>query len=569
MTSRSDRLAPARGPEHSARGGAHARLLAVLLALVVVAAACGFGDDDTTATPDATPGATEGDVDGEGTSGDGDGEAPAEASVDTITVGVPSLQEQYVDPHFTVGGLLFGMRWAISEGLYRQDLSSGEWVPNLATGYEVGEDGLTWTFSLRDDVLMHDGSTFTAQDQKTAIDRVLGSEDFAHLAAFRSLVTGAEVVDDTTIQITTSAPYATLVSDLHAVPPIPTGYYQEVGEEGFRDMPMAAGAFTFVSQELNSSVTYERFDDFFDPERLPNFRNLVFEIIPDESSRVAGMQTGALDIAYGLSALAAGQLESAQGVRVLESEGTGQAWVMPLDNIFPDEASPLHDVRVRRALLMAIDRESIVSSLYQGFGEVPQTVMTPATMGYDDSLELPDFDPDGAMALLEEAGASGIAITLNSYSTTSTVPHFSRLAETIAGYWNQVGLQTSLNVADANTVLPAWRARQLRGAGLIAGPVSYYDEPSRFGSSFFASDASYTTLTNAEMDDLLDRIDSAVDADERRELGGEFSRLLHEELYALPIVRVSSLVAVNDNIAEFDFLAGNPYFGPFWNLRAS
>jgi ABC-type transport system substrate-binding protein len=359
------------------------------------------------------------------------------------------------------------------------------------------------------------------------------------------------------------------VSDLIAVPPIPTAYYNEVGEEGFREMPMAAGAFKFVSQELNSSVTYERFDDFFDEERKPNFKNLIFQIIPDESSRVAGMQTGALDIAYGLSSLAAGQLASAQNVRILESKGTGQAWAMPLDNIFPDEPSALHDQRVRQALIMAIDRESIVASLYEGFAEVPETVMTPATMGYDDSQPPFEYDPEGAQALLEEAGATDLTLTLNSYSATSTVPHFSRLAETIAGYWNQIGVETTLNVADANTILPAWRARQLRGTGLIAGPVSYYDEPSRFGSSFFASDASYTTLTNAEMDALLDEIDAAVDVEQRTELGGEFSRLLHEQVYALPIVRVSSLVAVNDNVAEFEFLPGNPYFGPFWNLRAS
>lgn len=544
-------------------------MLAVLLALASFTAACGFGGEETTtAAPETEAPDGAGTTEGAAPAGSGEGDCPADASADTITIGVPSLQEQYVDPHFTVGGLLFGMRWAISEGLYRQDLD-GQWIPNLATDYEVSEDGLTWTFNLRDDVLMHDGSTFTAQDQKTAIDRVLGSEEFAHLAAFRSLVTGANVIDDTTIEITTSAPYATLISDLIAVPPIPTEYYNTVGEQGFREQPMAAGPFKFVSQELNSSITYERFEDFFDPERMVNFENLVFQIIPDESSRVAGIQTGTLDIAYGLSALAAGQLESAPGVRIVESPGTGQAWVMPLDNIFPDQPSPLHDVRVRQALLMAIDRESIAKSLYQGYAEVPKVVMTPATLGYDDSFEGYEFDPEAAQALLEEAGATDLQLTLNSYATTSTIPHFSRLAETIAGYWNQIGVETTLNVADANTILPAWRARQLRGVGLIAGPVSYYDEPSRFGSSFFASDASYTTLVDAEMDALLDRIDSAVDIEEREQLGHEFGELLHEQLYALPIVRTSSLIALSPDVCRFEYIPGNPYFGPFWYLRAA
>jgi peptide/nickel transport system substrate-binding protein len=541
----------------SGRGFTRRRLLAGGGALLLggVASACGFGGDDAPAASPAgsTPAGTEG----------GGG---AEASVATVTIGVPTLQEQYVDPHFAVGGLLFPLRYAISEGLYRQDLE-GAWIPNLATGYEVSDDDLTWTFTLRDDVKMHDGSTFTAQDQKTAIDRVLGSDDFAHLATFRQLVTGAEVVDDTTVQIMTSRPYATLISDLITVPPIPTAYYEQVGHDGFRNAPMAAGAFKFVSQELNSSVTYERFDDFFDEERMPGFTTLVYEIIPDESSRVAGMQTGSLDLAFGLSALAAEQLGRSQGVTILETKGTGQAWAMPLDNIFPEDASPLHDARVRRALLLAIDRQSIVDSLYRGFAEVPVGVVPPTTLGYDDSLEADEYDPDAAKELLAEAGHSSFELTLNSYSSTSTIPDFSKLAETVAGYWSQIGVRTTLNIADPNTILPAWRARQLRGAGLIAGPVAYYDEPSRFGNSFFTSDASYTTLNDPEMDALLQEIEAAVDIDEREALGGRFAELLHTESYALPLILVSSLVAAGPKVASFDQLAANPNAGPLWHLE--
>jgi ABC-type transport system substrate-binding protein len=543
------------------RGLTRRRVLAGGGALLLggLASACGFGGDDEPAAGPAgsTP------AGGTATGGGGGGDA----SVDTITIGVPTLQEQYVDPHFAVGGLLFPLRYAISEALYRQDLD-GKWIPNLATGYEVSDDDLTWTFTLRDDVKMHDGSAFTALDQKTAIDRIIGSDDFSHLATFRELVTGAEVVDDTTLRIMTSRPYATLISDLITVPPIPTAYYEQVGHEGFRTAPMAAGAFKFVSQELNASVTYERFDDFFDEERKPNFANLVYEIIPDESSRIAGMQTGGLDLAFGLSALAAEQLERAQGVTIMETEGTGQAWAMPLDNIFPEVDSPLHDERVRRALLLAIDRQSIADSLYRGFAEVPIGVLPPTTLGYDDSLEAYDYDPDAAKELLAEAGHPSFELTLNSYSTTSTIPDFSKLAETIAGYWSQVGVRTTLNIADPNTILPAWRARQLKGAGLIAGPVAYYDEPSRFGNSFFTTDASYTTLSNPEVDALLQEIEAAVDVEDREALAHDFGELLHTQSYALPIILVSSLVAAGPNVAAFDQLAANPNAGPLWHLEA-
>jgi peptide/nickel transport system substrate-binding protein len=553
-----------------------------------VVAACG-GDDDDDASPDATslatvadtaseappadtdaPSSTTSDEGSATTSGGseapaGEGSAAPEGTVDTLTIGVPSLQEQYVDPHFAVGGLLFPLRYAISETLFRQDLNL-EWVPNLATDYEISEDGLTWTFTLRDDVTMHDGSTFTADDVKTAVDRILGNDDFTHLAQFKSYVTGATVIDPTHVEVTTSSPYATLLSDMPV--PIPTAYYNEVGEEGFRAKPMQAGAWKFVSQELNSNVTYERFDDFFDKSRLPNFANLVYQIVPDESSRVAGMQTGALDMAYGLTAVSAQQLEGNNGVTITEVPDTALAYVFPLDNNFPDEESPLHDVNVRRALLMAIDREGIAEALYGGHARVPDSAAPPTMLGYEEVGETVPYDPDEAKRLLEEAGAAGMSLTLNSYNSTPSVPDVVKLAETIAAFWTAAGIKVEMNIADSATILPEWRARNLRGAGLLAGPAQFYDEPIRLLSSFFASDASYSSLNDPEMDDLRDRTAAAVEVDDREPLGTELQTLLDEQLYGLPIILVSSLVATGPNVASFEPMMSNPYAGPLWGLVA-
>ena len=117
------------------------------------------------------------------------GAGAAEAQTETLTIGLQSLQEQYVDPHFAVGGLIFPLLWAISDTLYRLD-ENAQYVPGLATDYEISDDSLTWTFTLRDDVMMQDGTPFTAADVKTAIDRIVTGADFTHLATFKSYVTG-------------------------------------------------------------------------------------------------------------------------------------------------------------------------------------------------------------------------------------------------------------------------------------------------------------------------------------------------------------------------------------------
>ena len=225
----------------------------------------------TTAAPETTAGATttEGSATTEagstatttsgGTETTSKGSTAPEATVDTIILGLQSLQEQYVDPHFGVGGLIFPLQWAISDTLYQLD-EDAQYVPGLATEYEISADKLTWTFTFRDDVMNQDGTKFTAADVKTAVDRIVAGADFTHLATFKSYVTGATVVDDTHVQVMTNKPYATLVSDMPA--PISTEYYNKVGDAEFRKKPIAAGAWKFVSQTLNSDVKYERFDDY-------------------------------------------------------------------------------------------------------------------------------------------------------------------------------------------------------------------------------------------------------------------------------------------------------------------
>ena len=426
------------------------------LALGALLAACGGDDDDdgattettgadaTTAAPATTSAAAPGTTAAGGTETTSGGTEPAEAAPEaetqTITLGLQSLQEQYVDPHFAVGGLIFPLQWALADFLYRLD-ENAQYVPGLATDYEISPDSLTWTFTLRDDVMMHDGSPFTAADVKTTIDRIITGADFTHYATFKTYVTGATVVDDTHVQVTTNKPYATLVSDMPA--PIPTGYYNEVGDAEFRKAPMAAGAWKFLSQSLNADVRYERFDDFWDPTRKGNFPNLVFQIVPDESSRVAGVQTGALDIAFGMTAAAIGQFEGDDQYKIIETEETGLAYCMAIDCVFPDVDSPLKNLDVRKALLMAIDRDGIAESLYGGFAKTANSPIPSVMLGYDDSVEPLPYDPDGAKDMLEQAGAAGLSLTLNSYNVTSTIPDVAKLAETVASLWGQIGVNAT------------------------------------------------------------------------------------------------------------------------------
>ncbi len=240
-----------------------------------------------------------------------------------------------------------------------------------------------------------------------------------------------------------------------------------------------------MSQELNANVKYERHEEFWDTARKPNWKKLVYAIVPDESARVAGIQTGALDIAYGLTGAGAEGIAGNNDIKLVEIKETGLGYCMMLDNVFPDETSPLKDLRVRKALLMAVDRAAIAKSLYKGYASVPQSGTPKITPGFNPDAKTVPFDPEGAKALLAEAGAANLELQLSSYTTT-TVPDMPKLAETIAQYWAQIGVKATLNNMETATYLPQWRNKQLKGAAMIAGPTYFYVEPTRLSvNSFF------------------------------------------------------------------------------------
>ncbi|MFN0028759.1 MAG: ABC transporter substrate-binding protein [Acidimicrobiales bacterium] len=542
-------------------GGASALMATIL-------AGCGGKSSDSGGATTTLPGgpvttANAIPVAGDASSTSTTGAARTEAKTETITVGVSSLQEAYVDPNWAVGGLIFPLQWAIADFLYFPD-KDGKFQPTLATGYTLSDDKLKWTFKLRPNVKMHDGSTFGAKDVKTTIDRIVSgpnAKDYAHYVAVKGAIIAANVIDDLTVEIVTSKPFATCVVDMP--PPIASDYYNQVGEVEFKKNPKSTGPWKFVSQELNANVKYDRHEEFWDASRKPNWKKLVYAIVPDESARVAGIKTGTLDLAYGLTGSGAEGLKGDANVKVVEIKETGLGYCMMLDNVFPNEPSPLQDVRVRRALLMAVDREAIAKALYKGYATVPQSGTPKITPGFNPDNKAVPFDPEGAKKLLAEAGVTNLEIQLGSYTTT-TVPDMPKLAETIAQYWQQVGVKATLNNMETATYLPSWRNKQLKGAGMIAGPTYFYVEPSRLSvNSFFGSTAVYSTIVgNAELDAVIEKITVETDFDKRAALGRQQADLIDKNLWGLPMILTSSLIAVGPNVQTFGYIVSCPYAGP-------
>lgn len=490
----------------------------------------------------------------------------------TITVGTPALDGNWIDPMQARNALSTAwIRDAVGEGLARQEID-GSWVPGLATAWKVSEDGLTWTFQLREGVKMHDGSTFTAEDVKTAIDRVVREAakspenwiDYLSHSGFAKSVDNVVVVDDQTVEVRTKQPYPNLLQDSPV--PIATDYYGKVGEEEFMRAPVAAGPFKFVSQEVNQSIVVARFDDFWDEGRKPNFETLVMKAVPDETTRISGLQSGQLDVVQGLSANGAEQLDGGGDIRVVTSESASLGFIQMLDNRY-DAPSPLKNLRVREALLMAVDRQAIADTLYKGYAQVAATPVLTTTDGYDDSIEPQAYDPDRAKQILAEEGAANLELDLNSYTSSPSIPNVMKFVEAIAGYWEKVGVKVNLNLDDNATYVQKSYDKAYKGASVFSINGSFASELTGY-VPYFTTDGILTSHADPRFDNLLDKALATMEKTEREEYGRQLNALMRETLYVLPMVRFDNIMAIGPRVAEFKPKVATPIAEPFWYLKA-
>jgi peptide/nickel transport system substrate-binding protein len=498
----------------------------------------------------------------------GSATATGPAKNQTLTIGIEGIGDQTPDPHLCRGsGGGYVVLWGLGENLARRDLDS-RIVPNLATKWDVSKDGLSWRFTLREGVKMHDGSAFTADDVKTAVDRIAADDFTPGFAGFKRSKPVARVLDATHVEIRTSEPLATLLDDMPV--PIPTKYYRQVGEHGFRKNPKAAGAFRFAGQSLNSSMTFERFDDFFDASRLANFKTLKLQIIADEATRVAAMQSGSLDAVHGLSPVSIQQLKQANNVRLITVNSVGFAFLYFNDLNYPDRKTPFNDIRVRQALSYAIDRDAIAKSVFKDLATPTGNYWFKATPGYDSSLKPTPYDPAKAKSLLREAGYSSIQLNLGSKVADAVIPDIQQLALAIQSYWHDIGINVKYTPVDpaittSNNSAKNWPS----GAQIASFPGNLLLDPGTPSNIVFDSAGGAPRVNDPNLDTLVRRLSATLDASERGDAGQAVADDVAKHSYALPLVELNGAIAIGPKVRSWKQQTSSPYAGPWWYLRAN
>ncbi len=387
--------------------------------------------------------------------------------------------------------------------------------PMLAERWENPNPN-TWRFHIRRGVKFHNGDPLTAEDVKFTIDLGLankGSTQNSYLGPTETV----RVVDPYTVELTTKTPFPPLlanISRLHIVPRV----YAKIGADAFSTkQPIGTGPYKFVEWQHGQRIVLEANPDYWAGAPAP--KRLIFRFIPDPSTRAAELKAGGVDIITGppiaqLKELAAGDtaIVTVPAVRVI---------AYPFNTL----QKPLGDVRVRRALNLAVDRETIVKTLLQGYGKPTGQPFIPGWLGYDPEIKPFPYDPAQAKKLLADAGyASGFDLTWN--ISTGVFLADKEIAEAASAMLGQVGVRVRLVPTERAKIQKDLQAGTFDG--MTAGQWGTSAESDVMAKWFFRPHI-FTPELDAKLAPLVAAASNEVDRTRRGKIWTDLSRLAHDE----------------------------------------
>lgn len=495
-------------------------------------------------------------------------EAPAETSkVGGTLIYAFNQEPDSLDPAVTGAAVSDIVLGTIGCSLVTYD-DEGTVVPYIAESWEVSEDGLTYTFHLRDDAKFSNGKPVTAQDFAFEYLRAL-DPDTASQSTGPQLgnVTSITAIDDYTLEIVLGAPnYPFLLSigDPGYMQPVNQEDFETMGADAFARGPVGCGPYKIASWETGSKITVVRNPDYnwgpadvFENTGPWNIETIEFRIIPEAATILAGLENGEIGIAN-ITTIDKQYLETLDEVNI---EGYLQPGLRPYLAINVAHA-PFDDLNVRKAFNMAINREAAVQILAQGDGQVQYGPLSPAQIGYNPAVEGIGYtyDPDGAAALLEESGYAkdadgfwgkdGQRISLTLY--TLPVDSWIKTAELMQQQYDQFGLELTIEQSEQGVLTPII----LGGVYDISVFGMTYPEADIMWLMFHSSQIggfNYAGVNDPVLDEILDRTRTEIDPAARQAAVDEAQTYIVEQAYLIPIYIPINYMAVNSSIKDYRF----------------
>lgn len=437
-------------------------------------------------------------------------------------------------------------------------------VPSLAESWDISEDGLEYTFHLRQGVKFHNGNDFTAEDVAYTFHRMLtvnggvNGSFIDQIKGANALLTGAadtleglEVVDDYTVKVTLEQPFAGFLASISTVP---VSIYDSETTEAAGDqfgmepsVTVGTGPFKFDEWSFNNQIVLSRNDEYWKgASALPG---AVIKIIPDTETQTMMYESGALDIIdLDFVTDATERFQATYPDQIVSGPRVGITYLTMNQNI-----APFDNVKVRQAFQMAIDRQVILDALYGGRGQVEHGIYPHGLIGFNENQTPINYDPEGAKALLAEAGyPDGFTMELAADSSASDT--MTMALEIIKEQLSEVGINAEIKNYDEATWLETRKSGEL--SSFISTWTADLNDPDNFIYTFFGN-AENTTMRSLNYPDaeVLDRVAKAraiINDDERiAEYQALEEKIVAEDAAWVPMFSRTHLFAVSKRVQNF------------------
>ena len=493
------------------------RILAMMLAMLMVLslAACGSGNKDKTDGGSGTP------------SGSG-------SYKDTLTW-CQGSDVTSLDPHQGKETPAVQVTCQIFDTLVVVNPETGELEPQIAESWEQTDD-VTYVFKIREGVKFHDGSEVTAADVKFSLERAINSAAVSYIVDFIESVSDN---GDGTVTIKTKYPYGPALRNL-AIPfaAIVPKALVEADEANFILNPVGSGPYQFVEWKQGDHITMKAFDDYYAGKAATE--NLIMRVVPENAQRSIALETGEVDLAYGLSVNDIPKVEDNPDLVANVISSLSCTYIS-----FNLNKAPFDNPLVREALSIAIDRQAIVDTINSGVGEPADAIIAPGVFGYY-STGVPEYNPERAKELLAEAGYP------NGFSTTLWVNENQgriEICQAIMAMLMDIGVECKLESMEFGSYISRTSAGE--------------HELACFGWTTSSGDADYTYssqqgapgnrsfISDPEVDQLIEDARSSSDEATRKELYQKLAIKLAEYNNNMPILYTAVNVGASKNVEGF------------------
>ena len=524
-------------------------LMLLTFVLTVVLAACN-GDDEATDTE----------------STDTDTSTIEETETETSTGGgdliIAELSDaKSLDPHGSNDVQSSNVQSNIYETLIVRD-KNGELAPSLAESWTQVDD-LTWEFKLRTGVNFHDGEVFNAEAVKKNFDRILDPEVASPRAFLYEMVSEVKVIDETTVQFVMEYPFSPLLAHLThngggiISPKSIDADYAAITDDVkagsvISTNPVGTGPFVFDSWTPDSELKLVKNENYWGTPA--NIDSVTFKVVPESATRVAEIQSGNAHII--------GTVEPAQVANVNASgvATVDEALSSSLTYIgFNTQKEPFNNPLVRQAISKAIDRQTLVDSIYEGYGIPAIGPLSADIFGYTDDLNYVEYNIEEAKALLAEAGyADGFSTTI----WTNDNPARVNVATVLQQSLKELGIVVEIGVMEFGTYLDKTAAGEhdmfILGWSNATGDADY-GLYALFHSSQHGEPGNRSFYTNEKVDELLEAGRREADLTAREGIYKEAMQLLTDDAPMAFVLHPSILTGVANNVSGFYVTSDSMY----------